>query len=273
MVATTVSLTATYDNGTSGVGATLTFATPVTTLDSYSLANEDRILVKNQADAKQNGVYVRTSSTVWTRAADFNQITEITGADFLFVQKGASGGSTGWVQTDKVVSGVGSSDVTFVQFSAANSYLAGDGIDITGNTIKVKLDTNSGLSVSSGSLTISGIAGTAATTGLTYSAGVLQIGTDGTSIDINASGNLEIKSTWVGQSAITTVGTISSGTWHGDVVTYAYGGTGQSSYAKGDILYASAANTLSKLAAGTDGMVLQQQGGVPTWAYMDGGTY
>ena len=273
MVATTTALTATYDNGTSGVGATLTFATPVNTLDSYSLSNTNRILVKDQADAKQNGVYVRTSSTVWTRADDFNAPSEISGADFLFIEKGAAGGSTGWVQTNQVVSGVGSSDVTFVQFSAANSYLAGDGIDITGNTIAVKLATNSGLDISTGSLSISGIAGTAATTGLTYSAGVLQIGTDGTSIGINASGYLEIKSTWVGQSAITTLGTITTGTWTATAIDATHGGTNQTTWAKGDLLYASAANTLSKLAAGTNGQMLQLQDGLPVWADLDGGTY
>lgn len=257
------------------VGATLTFTTPITALDGYSFTGGERILVKDQASKKQNGVYVYTSSTTWTRATDFDHAEKITGADFMFVEDGLINGSTGWVQTDQSITSIGASgsNISFVQFSAANSYLAGDGINITGNTIAVKLGTYSGLSTSGGSLVISGIAGTAATTGLTYTNGVLQIGTDGTSIDINGSGNLEIKSTWAGQTAITTVGTITTGTWHGDTITYAYGGTGQTSYAKGDIIYASATNTLSKLTAGTDGMVLQQQGGVPTWGYMDGGTY
>jgi hypothetical protein len=257
------------------VGATLTFTIPITALDGYSFTGGERILVKDQASNKQNGVYVYTSSTTWTRATDFDHAEKITGADFMFVEDGLINGSTGWVQTDQSITSIGASgsDISFVQFSAANSYLAGDGINITGNTIAVKLGTYSGLSTSSGSLVISGIAGTAATTGLTYTNGVLQIGTDGTSIDINGSGNLEITSTWAGQTAITTVGTITTGTWHGNTVTEGYGGTGQTSYAKGDILYASATNTLSKLTAGTDGMVLQQQGGVPTWAYMDGGTY
>jgi hypothetical protein len=257
------------------VGATLTFTTPITALDNYTFQGDERILVKDQANAKQNGVYVYTSSTEWTRAADFDTPNEITGADFMFVQDGTTNGSTGWVQTNQSITSIGASgsNITFVQFSAANSYLAGDGVQITGNTIAVKLATNSGLSTSGGSLTISGIAGTAATTGLTYSNGVLQIGTDGTSIGINASGYLEIKSTWSGQSAITTVGTISSGTWQGTKVAEAYGGTNQSTYAKGDILYASATNTLSKLTAGTNGQTLQLQDGVPVWADMDGGTY
>jgi hypothetical protein len=269
-VATTTALTATYDNGTSGVGATLTFVTGPTTIDNYSLLTNDRILVKDQADPIENGVYVRTSSTVWTRANDFNAPNEITGADFLFIQHGTIGGSTGWVQTDQLVTGVGVDDITFVQFSAANSYIAGDGIDITGNTISVDLETNSGLTVTTGKLQVdSNIAGEA----LSYASGVLDVKYDDTSITVNGSNQLSIKSTWAGQSAITTVGTITTGTWHGDTITYAYGGTGQTAYAKGDILYASASNTLSKLTAGTNGQVLQLQDGVPAWADLDGGTY
>ena len=271
----TVSYADGNDIASPSVGSTLSFTTPITVLDGYTFQGDERILVKDQVNATQNGVYVYTSSTSWTRATDFDHAGLISGADFMFVEDGVKNGSTGWVQTDQNITSIGAtgSDITFVQFSAANSYVAGDGVQITGNSIAVKLATNSGLSTSSGSLTISGIAGTAATTGLTYSAGVLQVGTDGTSIGINASGYLEIKSTWSGQSAITTVGTISSGTWQGNAVTEAYGGTGQTTYAKGDILYASSSNTLSKLAAGTNGQTIQLQGGVPVWADLDGGTY
>jgi hypothetical protein len=66
-------------------------------------------------------------------------------------------------------------------------------------------------------------------------------------------------------------GSITSATWNGNVVAYNRGGTGQSSYATGDIIYASATNTLSKLAAGTNGYVLTLAGGVPTWAAGGGG--
>jgi hypothetical protein len=62
------------------------------------------------------------------------------------------------------------------------------------------------------------------------------------------------------------VGTITSGIWNGTAIGPTYGGTGLTSYATGDILYASGANTLAKLAAGTNGYVLTLAGGVPTWA-------
>jgi hypothetical protein len=67
-------------------------------------------------------------------------------------------------------------------------------------------------------------------------------------------------------------GSITSATWNGNVVAYNRGGTGQSSYATGDIIYASATNTLSKLAAGTNGYVLTLASGVPTWSAANGTT-
>mgnify|MGYP003148063203 CR=1 FL=1 len=73
-----------------------------------------------------------------------------------------------------------------------------------------------------------------------------------------------------GSSSIVTVGTVTSGTWNGTAVADDYGGTGQSTYATGDILYASGANTLAKLAVGSNTEVLTLAGGVPTWASAGG---
>ena len=77
---------------------------------------------------------------------------------------------------------------------------------------------------------------------------------------------IDIDATYVGQASITTLGTITTGVWNGTAVGPTFGGTGQTTYATGDILYASAANTLSKLPASTDGFTLVLAGGVPTWA-------
>lgn len=93
----------------------------------------------------------------------------------------------------------------------------------------------------------------------------------GTTNRINLSGTPEnriinISSNYVGQATITTLGTVTTGTWNADVISEPYGGTNQSTYATGDILYASAANTLSKLSAGSNTEVLTLAGGVPTWA-------
>ena len=70
---------------------------------------------------------------------------------------------------------------------------------------------------------------------------------------------------WAGSANITTLGTITTGTWNGTTIAQLYGGTGFSSYATGDTLYASAANTLSKLTIGTANQILQVSGGIPSW--------
>ena len=83
---------------------------------------------------------------------------------------------------------------------------------------------------------------------------------------------IDIAATYVGQTSITTLGTITTGTWQGTAVGATFGGTGQTTYATGDILYASAANTLSKLAASTNGFVLTLAAGIPAWVAPSGGT-
>jgi hypothetical protein len=72
--------------------------------------------------------------------------------------------------------------------------------------------------------------------------------------------------TYTGDDSITTVGTVTAGTWSATAIGPTKGGTGQTSYASGDILYASATDTLAKLAKGTDGQILTLASGVPSWA-------
>jgi hypothetical protein len=269
-VATTAALagTVTYANGTSGVGATLTLGTALTTLDGYTLLNGDRILVKNQANQAHNGVYIwATGGTVLTRATDFDSPGEIAGGNFFFIVNGTTLGDTGWVQTE-VVTAIGTTNVILQQFSGAGTYQASSGITLSGNTFSVNLATNSGLSTTSGLTIDSSVAGG----GLTLTSGVLDVVGTSNRITVNAD-SIDIASTYVGQTSITTLGTIGTGTWNGTVVASAYGGTGFSTYAAGDILYASSANTLSKLTKGNDGQVLQMVSGLPTWVDLDGGTF
>lgn len=323
MAATTAAIpgSVTYDNGTAGVGATLTTDTPLNTLDGYSLVNGDRVLIKNQANAAHNGIYVRTSSTVFTRAADFNTTAEIASGDFLFVSSGTVNGKTGWVQTVKSTA-IGTDNIVFEQFSGAGTYIAGSGLAFTGNTIDIVLQTNggleivsdelglkssvagSGLSFSNGVVSLSSsLAGsglslasgvldvnvastggleiatdalqlksTVAGNGLTLTAGVLDIGGTSNRITVNAD-SIDIASTYIGQSSITTLGTITTGVWQGTTVAAGYGGTGQSSYAVGDLLVASGSTALSKLTLGTNGKVLQSNGTTLVYGDIDGGTY
>lgn len=127
----------TYDNGTSGVGATLTLGTALTTLDGYSLVNGDRILVKNQATSAHNGIYTwATGGTVLTRATNADQTVELNGGDFFFVVHGTVNGDTGWVITASVTT-IGTSDVTFAQFSGAGTYTAGTGLSLVGTQFSI----------------------------------------------------------------------------------------------------------------------------------------
>ena len=95
--------TVTYNNGTAGVGATLTLSVALTVLDGYTLLNGDRVLVKNEATQANNGIYTwATGGTVLTRATDFDTAAEIASGDFTFVTNGTLYASTGWVQTNPV---------------------------------------------------------------------------------------------------------------------------------------------------------------------------
>jgi len=143
---TTAALPAcTYDNGTLGVGATLT-ADSVGVLavqDGVTLELNERLLVKNQASALQNGVYqlstVGTAGVafIFTRVTDMDETDEIASV-FTFVTEGTTGADTGWVCTTEPESTtVGTDDVTFAQFSAAGQTTAGTGLTKSGNTISV----------------------------------------------------------------------------------------------------------------------------------------
>ena len=132
--------TVTYDNGTAGVGATLTISgSTLTAIDGVTLTVGDRIVIKNEASSPNNGIYTYTSTTVLTRATDFDTPTEMAGGDFVFIQQGTVYNDTGWVMTDPVTT-VGTSDVTFVQFSGAGSFTAGSGLTLTGTVFSVNTD-------------------------------------------------------------------------------------------------------------------------------------
>jgi hypothetical protein len=134
--------TVTYNNGSSGVGATLTLSTGISTLDGYTLVDGDRILIKDESNQAQNGIYIRTSSTVLTRATDFDTSAEIQGGDFFFVTLGTLNGSNGYVQTEISIS-VGSTAIIFEQFSGAGQIEDGDALLKTGNRLDVRVDDSS----------------------------------------------------------------------------------------------------------------------------------
>ena len=177
MAATTQSLasesgdTVTYDNGTSGVGATLTLSTGISTLDGYTLVNGDRLLIKNESNTAHNGIYIRTSATVLTRATDFDTTNEVASGDFLFVTDGTVNGSNGFVQTE-ITTAIGTSPILFEQFSGAGQITAGNALSKSGNILDVNVDGSSieitadALNVKAGGITNAMLAGSIATSKL-----------------------------------------------------------------------------------------------------------
>ena len=140
-LAVTTGGTVTYNNGTAGVGATLTLSVALTVLDGYTLATGDRVMVKNEATTANNGVYtINSAKTVLTRATDADTSAELNGGDFFFVQNGTVNDNTGWVIVDKVTT-IGTTPVVFYQFSGAGTYLAGNGLNLSGNTFSAVADT------------------------------------------------------------------------------------------------------------------------------------
>lgn len=120
------------------------------TLDGVTLATGDRVLVKDQTAPSQNGIYIVNASGAATRAPDMNDAGEFLSAT-VFVLGGTVNESTGWTQINDVTT-VGTDAVTFVQFSGSGTYVAGFGLDLTGNTFSVDLsiegDTGQGVSTS-----------------------------------------------------------------------------------------------------------------------------
>ena len=152
--ATTANLNATYSNGTAGVGATLTNAgaNVAFSTDGVSPSLNARILVKNQTNTFENGIYVLSTvgdgSTPWvlTRATDFDTAAEMAGGDFTFVDAGSTLANTGWVMVDEVTT-VGTDPVVFQQFSGAGTYTASNGVQLVGSDFSGVVVANGGLTV------------------------------------------------------------------------------------------------------------------------------
>jgi len=128
------------------------------TIDGVTLADGDRVLVKDQSTASENGIYVAGSSPV--RSADANTSAEVTSGMFCFVEEGTVNGDNGFVLTTNDPITLDTTNLTFAQFSGAGQIIAGDALSKSGNTLNVN-DDNITLEVSSDNLRIKGITATA----------------------------------------------------------------------------------------------------------------
>ena len=106
-------------------------------IDGVTLATNDRILIKDQADGSENGIYTVNASGAPTRATDFDADAEVTAGAFTFVEEGTTNGDTGHVLSTNGSITVGSTSIAFTQFSGAGLLTAGTGLTKTGNTLDV----------------------------------------------------------------------------------------------------------------------------------------
>ena len=162
------------------------------TIDGVTLATGDRILIKDQADGTENGVYTVNASGAPTRATDFDADSEVTAGAFFFVEEGTTNADSGFVLSTNDDITVGSTALTFTQFSGTGQIVAGDGLDKSGSTLSVNVD-NSTLEISSDTL--------------------------------------QVHSSYAGQTSIDTLGTVTTGTWNATDIGVAHGGTGASTAA------------------------------------------
>ena len=114
------------------------------TIDGVAVVAGNRVLVKNQSTASGNGIYM-VAAGAWSRATDFDTSAEATSGAFTFVEEGTTNGGSGWVLSTANPITLGTTALTFTQFSGAGAFVWGDGLTNDGNTIHVDYDGGQGL--------------------------------------------------------------------------------------------------------------------------------
>jgi hypothetical protein len=191
----------TVQAASTGSNIPLTAATPLV-VDGYTLSSSnshlagdvtqvgDRVLLKDQTTGSQNGLYYYTvagSTYTLLRTADAATSAQVTSGMFTFVEGGTVNNNTGYILTTANPITLGTTSLSFSQFSGAGTYTAGNGLSLTGSQFAAK-----------------GVSG---------------------SIVVSGSG-IAIDPAYVGQTSITTLGTITTGVWNGTILTPTYGGLG-----------------------------------------------
>jgi hypothetical protein len=221
-------------------------------VDGTFVSVGNRILVKNEATATNNGIYVVITGgdayTPWVleRAPDFDTSAEASPGSFTFVEEGSSLSDTGWVMTANAPVILDTTGLTWAQFSGAGTYLAGRGLVLDGNTIhfaQIGAYTAGDIFVASGASTIAPLA--AAATG-----------------NVLISGGAGVAPSW-GKVGLTThiTGTL-------DVSN---GGTGATTLTTNGVLLGNGTSAITAAAPGAASQILiANASSVPTWVAMTG---
>lgn len=266
-----INLNATYNNGTAGVGATLTNAGAQAALviDGVTVATNDRVLVYQQTTQTQNGIYVVTDtgsgSTNWvlTRSSDadtyvINSANGLSEGSTVFVQQGTTGaGETYTCNTSGVIT-FGTTAITFSQIANTQIYSAGTGLTLSGTQFSLTTP----VSPANGGTGISG-----------YATGDLIFANTASSLDripIGVSSRILTSNgtspVWTDPASVT-VGNATAATSATTATNLAGGAASQ-------IPYQTGSGATAFLANGTAGQVLLSNGSsAPSWSGLDGGTF
>lgn len=127
---------------TNGSNIDLTSATDPNPIDGFTLSNGNRVLLKDQTDATENGIYVAntaTDPTTWTRATDFDEDSEVVENSLTFIQNGTQNGGSRFIVKSSDPISVGSDGIVWEQFSFAGNFSAGDGLNLVDKEFSVNV--------------------------------------------------------------------------------------------------------------------------------------
>lgn len=247
-----------------------------------SSSNGYRLLLTNQTDDTQNGIYVYNDigegTYTLTRSLDADSNDELIGTVVL-VDEGTTYGSTTWIQANHYITNFTGQE--WVKFTKTIEYSAGYGLALNGTTFNVI--TGDGIEIHNDTVQLddtvagNGLQWATIVEGSQENTRILQAKGTATRISVSSSG-IDIDTNYAGQSTITTLGTINSGVWNGTYIGVVYGGTGLTSINRRSLLIAAhdVDNAYTTLAGSTsDGSVLRQDStGAAYWSTtIDGGEF